>query len=157
MKAFPRQHPGFAPKGVFDLILKWAVIPTFDLVIEYGNKGVVFVKRKIAPYKNLWALPGLRMLKGETIEETLTRIAKQEVGLRIDPRERIFLGQFVGKFKTEQNRQDLSTGNLIKVDSCQEIRINKEHFVSFKIVNSIPKPTGAMYKYYLKQYFAFKK
>jgi hypothetical protein len=42
----------FAPKEIFEKILEWAVIPTFDLVIEYGNKGIIVVKRKIAPYKN---------------------------------------------------------------------------------------------------------
>ena len=96
------------------------------------------------------------MYKGETIEDTLTRIAQQEVGLKIDPRKRIFLGQYVGKFKTEQNRQDLSTGYLIKTDSHQEIKINKDHFTNYKIVNSIPKSIGAMYRFYLEQYFALK-
>lgn len=146
----------FAPKEIFHEILKWSVIPTFDLVIQYGDKGVFIVKRSIAPYKDQWALPGLRMLKPESINDTLKRIAKNEIGLDVVPNKKFFLGQFVGKFKTENNRQDLSTGYLIEVDSKQKYKINPEHFSAYKIINSkkqIPKGMGAMYKYYLNIYF----
>ena len=43
----------FLPKDVYDVILEYAVIPTFDLVIEYGNHGVILVKREIPPYKDV--------------------------------------------------------------------------------------------------------
>jgi len=35
------------------------------------------------------------------------RIAKQELNLKINPRKRAFVSQYVGKFKTEKQRQDL--------------------------------------------------
>jgi hypothetical protein len=143
----------FAPKEIFDQILEWAVVPTFDLVIQYGTQGVIVVKRKIAPYKDQWALPGLRMYKGESIDDTLIRIAKKELGLNIDPSKKIFLGQYVGKFKTEHNRQDLSTGYLIKINSSVTIEINPDHFYSYAIVKKLPQKIGAMYRSYLKQYF----
>ncbi|MDP3997200.1 MAG: NUDIX domain-containing protein [Candidatus Andersenbacteria bacterium] len=141
----------YAPRDVWEQILEWAVIPTFDLVIEYGEKGIVMVKRKIAPYKNQWALPGLRMMKGEEINDTLVRIASQEVGLKINPRKRMFLGQYVGKFKTEKQRQDLSTGYMVRIEESQQIKINSEHFSAYKIVKSAPSPMGAMYKFYIKE------
>jgi ADP-ribose pyrophosphatase YjhB (NUDIX family) len=144
---------GFAPKQIFDQILEWTVIPTFDLLIEYGDKGVILVKRKIAPYKNQWALPGLRMLKGENIDDTLTRIAKLEVGIKINPKEKRLLGQFVGKFSTENNRQDISTGYLVKVTDKEPIILNEKHFSAYSISNQIPdRNIGAMYKYYLGLY-----
>ena len=143
---------GFAPKEIFDQILEWVVIPTFDLVIEYGDQGIILVKRNIAPYKNQWALPGLRMLKGEDIDTTLKRIAKQEVGLAINPKEKIFLGQYVGKFTTEHNRQDLSTGYYVKVPDAQEIKLNEDHFSAFQVSKEVPKNIGAMYKFYLEEY-----
>lgn len=141
-----------APKEIFDQMLKYAVIPTFDLVIEYGNQGIIVVKRKIPPYKNQWALPGLRMFKSESIEDTLRRIAKNEVGLKINSEKRVFLGQFVGKFKTENSRQDLSTGYLIKVSSGQKIKLNSEHFLNYKIIQKPISNMGAMYKFYLQKY-----
>ena len=68
------------------------------------------MRRTITPYQRQWTLPGLRMYKGENIDAALRRIARQEVGLEIDPRQKVLLGQFVGKFKTEHPRQNLSTG-----------------------------------------------
>lgn len=141
----------FAPRVIFEKILEWAVMPCFDLVINYNGQGIIVVKRKIVPYKNVWALPGLRMYKGEEIEDTLKRIAKQELGLRIDPSQRIFLGQYVGKFQTEHHRQDLSTGYYIRVNN-QKIILNKDHFSGYKIVRKIPQRMGAMYKFHISQY-----
>jgi len=149
----------FAPREIFEQILEWAVIPTFDLVIEYGNKGVIIVNRKIAPYKNQWALPGLRMFKGENIEDALVRIADKELGLKIDPSQREFLGQYVGKFTTEHNRQDLSTGYYIRIPSMQEIKLNEDHFSSMRYIASregIPSRMGTMYKFYLDKFFDLK-
>lgn len=146
----------FAPIEIFKQILEWSVIPTFDLVVEYGNEGIILVKRKVAPYKNQWALPGLRMYKEESMEDTLKRIAKQEVGLIIDPKDRIFLGQYVGKFKTENQRQDLSTGYLIKIKDNQKIKPNTDHFSELKITKTLPKLVGSMYKFYFEQYLMIK-
>jgi ADP-ribose pyrophosphatase YjhB (NUDIX family) len=145
----------YAPREIFEQILKYAVIPTFDLIIELPGQGVVLVRRKIAPYKNTWALPGLRMMKPEGINDTLARIAWQEVGMDIDADQRRFIGQYVGRFRTEQGRQDLSTCYAV---SCVagDIQINTEHFSGYRFVRGIvevPENTGAMYRYFLKEYF----
>jgi len=142
----------YLPEDVYQTVLRYVVIPTFDLVIEYGDKGIIFVKRKIAPYQNVWALPGLRMLKIEEINDTLERIAFWELGLRIDFKDKIFLGQYVGKFRTEKERQDLSTGYYIHISDTQEIKPNCEHFSDVKITYQLPKPIVAMYKYYFRLY-----
>lgn len=142
-----------APRELFEQMLEYMPIPTFDLIIEYGDEGVIVVKRKIEPYKNVWALPGLRMYKGEGIDDVLHRIALQEVGLEIDTKQKRLLGQFVGKFATENERQDISTCYILRVDSTQPILINDGHFSKYEFVKSIPTPIGAMYKHYLEMYF----
>lgn len=149
------KEPIFAPREIFEQILEYSVIPTFDLIVELQNGGVVIVYRSIAPYQNKWALPGLRMYKNETIDDMLTRIAKQELGVGIDVSSRKFLGQYVGTFTTEHNRQDLSTGYIVKATS-DSITFNKEHFTKHKVIKSsdeIPSPIGAMYSFYLDKYF----
>lgn len=148
--------PKFAPREAFETILEWSVLPTFDLLVEYGDQGVIILKRTIEPYKNVWALPGLRMYKGEDINDTIKRVAKQELGLIIDPEKRVFVGQYVGKFKTEFNRQDLSTGYLIKLKGTEKITFNPEHFSDMKFVSQPISNMGAMYSYYLKEYAANK-
>ena len=42
----------FAPREIFEKILEYAVIPTFDLIVRLGDRGVILVHRKIAPYRN---------------------------------------------------------------------------------------------------------
>ncbi len=147
----------FAPEEEFKTLLEWGVMPTFDLVIEYGNHGVIMVKRKLAPYKNQWALPGLRQYNGESFNDTLSRIAEKQLGLKINPNGALILGQYDGFFKT---RQDISTGYFVSIDDIQDIKLNEEHFHQYTLVNSereVPRNTGAMYKFYLKKYFELKK
>jgi 8-oxo-dGTP pyrophosphatase MutT (NUDIX family) len=146
------KEPKFAPRAVFEQMLEYMVIPTFDLVIEYGQQGIILVRRTIAPYQHQWALPGLRMYKGENIDDTLRRIAQQEVGLEIDLRQKILLGQFVGKFKTEHQRQDLSTGYWIKISSHQPLTPNPAHFSDMRITYALPRSMGAVYRFYLQRY-----
>lgn len=140
----------FAPREIFEQILEWSVIPTFDIVFVYGDQGYIMLKRSIAPYQNVWAFPGLRMYKGESIDDTLKRIAKAELGLEIDPSKRQFLGQYVGKFSTEHERQDLSTGYIIRLTGTEVLTPNPEHFSDIRITKELPGKTGAMYKYYFE-------
>ena len=86
------------------------------------------------------------------IEDTLKRITKEELGLKINPKKRIYLGQYVGKFKTEHSRQDLSTGYYLKISDNQKIKLNKDHFSSYKFIKKAIPNMGAMYKFYLQEY-----
>ena len=148
------RNPKIAPREAFETLLEWAVIPTFDLVIAYGGTGVIVCRRRLPPYRRVWALPGLRMLKFESIDDTIVRIGRQELGLELDPQARVFLGQYVGRFRTEHQRQDLSTAYVLTVDGSQTITPNREHFSAVRIVRGTPASTGAMYRYYLDRYWA---
>lgn len=146
----------FAPREIFETMLKWGVIPTFDLIVEQENKGIIIVKRKISPYQNVWALPGLRQYKGETHNQTLERIANAELGLKINLDNAEIIGQYDGFFSTENNRQDISTSYFIKIPENQQIILNEKHFSGVKYLNSkeeIPKNMGTMYIFHLNKYF----
>jgi ADP-ribose pyrophosphatase YjhB (NUDIX family) len=108
----------FAPREVFEQILEWAMIPTFDLIIKGEEYGYLFVRRTISSYKNQRALPGLRMYKDEGIDDTILRIAKQEVGITLDATKKILIGQYVGKRRTEHQRPDLSRGYYFNLTSA---------------------------------------
>lgn len=136
-------------------MLEYGVIPTFDIVFQYGAQGYIFLKRKISPYKNVWAFPGLRMLKGETLHDTLQRIAKQELGITCEPSAKVFLDQYVGRFQTEHLRQDLSTGFLIKLSGTEKLTPNPQHFSEMRITKVLPKPVGAMYEHYFQRALAY--
>lgn len=149
------REPVFAPREVFERMLEYSVIPTFDLVIDVPERGVLIVRRKIAPYAGKWALPGLRMYKYESIDDTLARIAKQETGIEVDVDNKLLIGQFVGKFKTEHARQDLSTGYAVTALSG-DINLNDAHFSGGRFINAVeelPAATGAMYRFYVGSFF----
>ena len=146
---------GFAPRSVFEKILEFAVIPTLDLILDFEEKGVIILRRKIALYSGQWALPGLRMMKGENISDTLARISENEVGMLIDPERATFVGQYVGKFRSAFNRQDISTCYAI-TGLTGKVRSNQAHFSGYRHIqdiSSVPNIAGAMYRYYLHRYF----
>lgn len=146
-----------APKPVFDQMLTWYVVPTFDLILEFSD-GVFMGRRRYSPYKGKWALPGLRMLKGETIDSCLERIAAQEAGVRIDGSSRTLLGQAAPRFSSEHARQDLATCYVLPVSSDQEPTPNAEHFSGWRLVSKyedIPPSTGSLYNSFLRDYFGY--
>ena len=143
-----------APRGLFEQMLAYAVIPTFDLVLAYGEQGVIVCRRRTAPYKGVWALPGLRMMKPEGIDDTIRRIANEELGLEVETREKVLIGQYVGRFRTEHERQDLSTAYFLPVAEDQPIKPNESHFSSVAVIDHVPARMGAMYRFYLERYFA---
>lgn len=147
----------WAPPELFGQILEYCVIPTFDLVVELPpDRSVIVLRRAIAPYANKWALPGLRMLKPESIEDVIRRIAEDELGVAVDPGSKQYIGQYVGRFKSEHGRQDLSTGYVVRALS-RELSVNRDHFSGYKIIGSmseLPGNTGAMYRFYLSAYFS---
>lgn len=143
------------PDEAWEIIRRYAVIPAFDPAIEIPGRGILLVRRRLAPYRGLWALPGLRMHRPESVSDTLRRIARDQTGLEIDADTRRFLGQYVGRFRTEFQRHDLSTGYHVRATTT-ELRINTSHFSGHRLITSaskIPTNTAAMYRFYLNEYF----
>jgi 8-oxo-dGTP diphosphatase len=56
-------------------------VPTVDIIIEYGNQGLVLIERANPPPG--WALPGGFVDYGESLEAAAVREAREETGLRI--------------------------------------------------------------------------
>jgi ADP-ribose pyrophosphatase YjhB (NUDIX family) len=148
-------NPLWAPRPVFDSILQYTVIATFDLILESPD-GVLLVRRRIEPYRGSWALPGLRMLKGESIGACVQRIAWTEVGCRIDPERRVFVNQTVGRFRSQQHRQDVSTCYAFQLDD-KNIELNNDNLSGWMFIEdleSAPKALGRVYRDHLEHYFA---
>ena len=56
-------------------------VPTVDVIIEFGDGGVVLIERKNPP--DGWAIPGGFVEYGETLEEAAVREAREETGLSV--------------------------------------------------------------------------
>jgi ADP-ribose pyrophosphatase YjhB (NUDIX family) len=57
-------------------------IPTVDIIIEQGEKGIVLIKRKNPPYG--WAIPGGFVDYGESLENAAVREAREETNLDVE-------------------------------------------------------------------------
>ena len=55
--------------------------PTVDIIIEYGDQGLVLIERQKPPYG--WAMPGGFVEYGESLEAAAVREAKEETGLEV--------------------------------------------------------------------------
>ena len=148
------RNEAWAPAEIFESILRYSVVPTFDLILE-SVEGILLVRRCISPYKGLWALPGLRIFKGESIAECLARIALDEVGLRVNPAHGTFINQATVKFRTDNERQDLSTCYAFELE-IDDVMLNNDHLSAWMFIRDmtkIPVTTGGLYKEHLNRYF----
>jgi len=74
----PKKIPYEKYKEIYSLVPR---ITVEVLIIE--NDSILLTKRSITPAKGFWHTPGGAVLKGEKLEETVRRVAKEEVGLDI--------------------------------------------------------------------------
>ncbi len=66
---------------------------TADIIVEEDNK-ILLVKRKQAPYKNCWALPGGFLNVGkETVKQTAQRELEEETGLIVKLKDLKLVGE----------------------------------------------------------------
>lgn len=70
----------FIPAPLYRQILECLPIACVDIAIVHRG-AVLLVKRKDAPARGAWWVPGGRVWKGETMRETALRKAREEVGL----------------------------------------------------------------------------
>lgn len=70
----------FIPPTLYHEILQNIPIACVDIALV-ANGAVLLVRRKDAPARGQWWVPGGRVLKGEMMRDTATRKAREEVGI----------------------------------------------------------------------------
>lgn len=73
----------WVPETVWIDIVKYVPIPSVDLLV-FAHGGVLLAKRKNSPAKGEWFVPGGRVHKGETLEEAVHRVGREELGVKIE-------------------------------------------------------------------------
>lgn len=80
----------------YNFIFSNSVRLCVDLLIETED-CVLLGKRTHEPYKNMFALPGGRVFYGETIDDAIRRIAKNEIGVDVDSYHLVDFVEFLGE------------------------------------------------------------
>lgn len=73
---------GFISDELYKKIYNTVPRLCIDLVIR-KNGSIMLMRRDIEPYRNLWHLPGGRVLFKETIFEAIKRLAKKEFNAEV--------------------------------------------------------------------------
>ena len=80
-------------KSTYYDIIKLTTLTSIDLIFIYNNKVLVGLRNN-NPAKGTYFVPGCRTGKNELIKDGIIRVAKEEVGLNIDPNNAQLLGVF---------------------------------------------------------------
>ena len=89
-----RTPPGRIDGEAFLNIIDATPLIAIDLVLRNQEGQVLLGKRTNRPALGYWFVPGGRILKNERLHEALTRIASDELGLRLDKEETALLGAY---------------------------------------------------------------
>ena len=125
-------------------------IPTVDIIIEIGSKGIVLIKRKNPPHG--WALPGGFVDYGESLEEAAVREAKEETDLDVK-----LIEQFhtYSDPKRDPRHHSISTVYIAKAKGTPQA---KDDAAEIGVFNepSLPDEIAFDHRSILKDYFKLK-
>ena len=62
------------PDSLWNQAKQYLPIPCVDVVLENSHGEILLGWRRIPPYRNVWALPGGRIFKGEKLQAAARRI-----------------------------------------------------------------------------------
>ncbi len=138
------------PTRLWNQVKRYMPIPCVDVIVEDSRGGVLLGWRQILPYRNVWALPGGRVRKGERLQAAAERILA-EYGLAA--RQLYLVGVFPIKFPS---RSDLSVCLAAK-HSTGEARPDGIEFSNFHWTRSLPRRIGANYRRMIIQWNKMKR
>ena len=78
---------GPLPQAEYDAIYSRVPRLTVEVVIVERDRGVLLSLRAEGPCAGLWHLPGGTVRFGEPVTDAVTRVAADELGLTVTPRE----------------------------------------------------------------------
>jgi NAD+ diphosphatase len=104
--------------------------PTNALIAENERGQIMLVRRGIEPQKGMWDLPGGFIEPGETLEESMQREAKEELGVGVEDL------KYFGSYPDIYEYQDITfptlvfalTGKLNESDLAPQDDIDKIEF-----------------------------
>jgi ADP-ribose pyrophosphatase YjhB (NUDIX family) len=131
------------PEKIWQLMLQSMPIPCVDIIFINNNGEILYGRRKIPPCKNLWALPGGRIIKGESPEQAAQRQA-EHYGLGYE--KLIMNGVFTSNLKTRSSIIISFVAIGAKGNPIPDIE-----FTTFQWRKDIPQPLGLTHRQIIKK------
>jgi ADP-ribose pyrophosphatase YjhB (NUDIX family) len=133
------QKKKWIEEGLWREITRSVPIACLDVAFEREDGSILYGYRVISPYRNVWALPGGRIVHGETLSQCARRIAR-EYGLSFD---RLYeIGVFPVRFRT---RSDLSVAAWAP-RSRGQARADGKEFTRIVWSRNMPSNLGENYR-----------
>lgn len=114
----------------FKHLVKSAPLFSMDLVVLNEQKQILVGKRKNAPAKGDWFVPGGRVFKGESLVEAFSRIARVELGVEFDYLSAAQLGLYDHFYSDSVFGDDISTHYI---NAPYLIQLSKETILDLPI------------------------
>lgn len=114
-------------------------IPCVDVILENPRGEVLLGWREILPYKDVWALPGGRLFKGEKLVAAVKRILSQ---YSLSAGSLFLVGVFPIKFPSRSDVSICLASKQVKGDP----RPDGYEFSRFRWADKLPPRLGANYR-----------
>ena len=125
----------------------------FSLLIENQNKEILLTKRLISPEKNMWHYPGSFLLKDETIEGCLKRVAKNELGYNL--KEKTYLIGVFENLNKDPRGHVIDVIYKLKTTNKKQLFLPTEETKEIRFFKILPKQMGFNHRNSLK-YLGYK-
>jgi len=148
-------------KSTYYDIIKLTTLTSIDLIFIYNDKILVGLRNN-NPAKGTFFVPGCRTGKNELIKDGIIRVAKEEVGLDINPNNAQLLGVFDHIYNNNFKDDTFEThyvvsAYLIKLDIEPLLLKDNQHsclnwltFQEFKNMESVHQYTKNYLPYIIK-------
>lgn len=127
-------------ESLYHQILDNIPIACVDIAIVFNGK-ILLVKRKDSPAKGEWWLPGGRVQKGEKMQDTAKRKAKEEVGIDCNVGPIIHTSETI--FPDGPSKIPVHSINscffVYPVSTDFKVKLDEVHHAGFMWVKKIPK------------------
>jgi ADP-ribose pyrophosphatase YjhB (NUDIX family) len=109
--------PGWLPEGEFRAIYRRVPRLCVEVVVVDSERRVLLMLRDIPPNVGAWHIPGGTVLFGESLADAVRRVARDELGLGVEPRELLGYIEYPSHY---ENGLDSPVGLAFRVEGSEE-------------------------------------